>query len=104
MHSKYRDFKRRTAEIETSKSQKEKVIYLKYLFDTSEHSVGSAPHGNRRKEAHLHLRTRPSTVEAIRKEVRKAELSRHPYKVYDKIWENAGGLYILRAKTTVCSP
>ena len=61
---------------------KKEVHLFTVPFYSNKHSVGCAPHGNRRKDAHPHLRTHPSTAEAIRTEAGKAELSRHPYKVY----------------------
>ena len=99
VHSKYRDFKRRTAEIETSRGQKGKIVLLHNLFEGNEHSVSCEPRGNRRKVARPHLRTRPCTVEAIRTEERKAEMARHTSVVYDKTCENA-----LRAETSSSLP
>ena len=101
VHSKYRDFKWRTAEIETSRGQKGKIVLLQYLFEGNEHSVSCEPHGNRRKDARPHHRTRPSTVEAIRTEARKAEMARHPSVVYDKTCENAGGLLLAETSSSL---
>ena len=64
-------------------------MLLCYEFDDEPHPVTTAAHGNAKKSNSSYYRSRPSTLQSIKE---KAKEQKGPSQVYDKVFEDAGGL------------
>ena len=90
-HVQHPDFRRRAYEILRYSGHSftpERFVLLQYSFSGKPHAITTKPHGNSKSEKAF-TRTKPGVLESIKGKVKG---SAPPSKVYDEVFEEAGGL------------